>query len=575
MKKTLFALALGLFSLSLNAQKMDKCATMPSLEERLKNNPELQKFIEEQRAKKMSLRIGATYDTTGYLVIPVVFHVVYNPANPEQNIADSNIISQINVLNADFSFTSFSSPTTLSVFDSIAADCGVRFCLASVDPDGNPTTGITRTSSTTSHLLCPITNSVKADATGGKDPWPSDKYFNVWVCSMFPAVLGYATFPWDDPALDGVVLNYEYVGEHPGGSTAPNNMGRTCTHESGHWLGMRHVWGDGGCDVEDGINDTPDSDAASSGDCALTRNDCDDAGNLFWQGYDPVDMVQNFMDYSGDACMTMYTRGQMHRMWHYLLTYRDSLFHSNGCGTPALNGYAIAKNITCSNSCDGEATVYPVVGTAPFSYLWNTPNADTSAHVDSLCHGSYVVRVIDADNDTIFIPVHIITHNNLAATLDITHASCSTCTDGAITVNALGGNPAYTYTLNSGTPQTSPTFTGLGMGTYTVTVQDSCGTLVTLTGAIGDITGTKELTNNENLLIYPNPANEILTIRLNGINSLQAVDIIDITGRSVSNHTVSFKNELVLTVSTFENGTYLIRCKDSAGKIHMRSFIKN
>ncbi|HLP10566.1 MAG TPA: M43 family zinc metalloprotease [Flavobacteriales bacterium] len=499
MKKCLLAAATFFTVINVSSQTVinEKCATMPSVEFRKKNDPSVQKRWDESYASKKQLRSTANYDTTGYVVIPVVFHVVYNPSNPSENIDDTLIFSQIDVLNRDHNKTHPYVASTLAVFDSISAVTGIQFKLATVDPMGNPTTGIERISSTTSHLLAPFTNSVKTAAGGGADPWPSSQYLNIWTCEMaFGAVLGYAQFPGDDPATDGVVLHWNYVGEKIGAPTAPSNLGRTMTHEGGHWLGMRHVWGDGDCSMDDNIWDTPDSDAASSQDCMLTRNDCTDAGNMFWGGYDPVDNVQNYMDYSSDACMTMFTRQQVNRMWHYMLEFRDSLFHSGGCGTPALNGYVITQNISCPASCDGMATVVPVVGTAPFQYLWNDPMAQTNDTATGLCHGTYTVRVIDADNDTIWINAFVTTHNTMFATAAVSDATvCGQF--GTIVANAVGGMAPYTYTLDT-VSQSSNTFSNIPVGSYYLSVMDSCGTVFDQTVIIDsvDLTATTVITND-------------------------------------------------------------------------------
>lgn len=501
MKKNLLAAAAFLAVINVSSQTVitEKCATMPSLDYRMKNNSTLKKAWDENHASKKQMRSTGTYDTTGYVVIPVVFHVVYNPSTPAQNIDDSLIFSQMAVLNEDYTKTHPYVSSTLAVFDSISAVTGIKFCLATVDPMGNPTTGIERISSTTSHLLTPLTNSVKSASAGGADPWPSSKYLNIWTCEMaFGAVLGYAQFPGDDPLTDGVVLHWNYVGEKIGASTAPNNLGRTLTHEGGHWLGMRHVWGDGDCNADDGIWDTPDSDAASAQDCDTTRNICNEAtnGNMFWGGYDPVDNVQNYMDYSADACMTMFTRQQVNRMWYNILEHRDSLFYSDGCGTPALNGYVITQNISCPSSCDGVATVVPVVGTAPFQFLWNDALAQTNDTATGLCHGTYTVRVIDADNDTIWINAFVNTHTTMFANATVTNATvCGQY--GTIVANGMGGMPPYTYTLDT-VSQSSNVFSNLPVGSYYLSVMDSCGTTFDQTVMIDsvELSATAVITND-------------------------------------------------------------------------------
>lgn len=562
MKKNLLSLLLLVSSITAFTQVSltEKCGTMPSLQHRLENDARARHYL--FHSQKKQTRSHSHYDTTGYIVIPVVFHVVYNPSSPAQNIPDSLIFSQIDVLNKDYSYTNAYIGTTLPEFDSLAVHTGIQFKLASVDPDGNPTTGITRTSSTSSHALTALTNSVKKDATGGKDPWPTNKYLNVWVCNMFPGLLGYAQFPGDDPLTDGVVIAYAYVGEQPGAPTAPSNLGRTSTHECGHWLGMRHVWGDGGCGVDDMVEDTPDSDAASSQDCQLTRNDCDESCQPFWHGYNPVDPVQNFMDYSADACMTMFSRGQMKRMWNKIVDHRDSLFYSMGCGNPKLNGYIVTKNVTSYTTCDGEATFYPAFGTPPYSYLWNDPMAHTTATAMGLCDGKYTVRVVDADNDTIYVDAYVNPHSVFGASLAISHATCGTCADAGLTVTAWGGTPAYTYALNGGTPQASNVFSGLLPGSYSVEVTDSCGNSITLDTMMVGVIGIDEAStiHSNDLLVYPNPAQSSITIESVNGNSIGEIQVSDASGRVIERQIINSSKQ-TLTIESLQKGVYFVTAK--------------
>jgi hypothetical protein len=160
----------------------------------------------------------------------------------------------------------------------------LQFCLAATDPQGNPTTGIIRKSAPSSAAFDPLTayDKVKSSATDGDDPWPNGQYLNIWVCDMsvfgFTFVLGYATFPGESPALDGVVIQSEYFGY--GTAAAPNNLGSTTIHEVGHYMGMRHIWADddsgstGQCDSTDFVDDTPNQAAKSASDCNLTINSC-------------------------------------------------------------------------------------------------------------------------------------------------------------------------------------------------------------------------------------------------------------------------------------------------------------
>ncbi|MFI5203686.1 MAG: M43 family zinc metalloprotease [Flavobacteriales bacterium] len=578
MKKTVLFFLWLTVSLSAWAQQPvnEKCGTIPSLEYRKQHDLF---FINHKVPATRNASTG--YDTSGYVIVPVVFHVVYLQSDSaNQNIHDTIIWSQMDVLNEDFLRMNADAVNTLPIFDSIAVNTGIHFQLATFDPLGNPTNGITRTSTTTSHLLTPLTNSVKSNATGGKDPWPTDQYLNIWVCDMSfmgnPIVLGYAQFPGDNPATDGVVLQYNYVGATLDPGTAPNNLGRTATHESGHWFGMRHIWGDGGCGIDDGIMDTPDSDAASQTNCILTANNCDDAGNTFWGSLDPVDMVQNYMDYSEDGCMNAYTREQMHRMWYYIVNDRYDLFTSAGCGTSPLNGYAVSKRISCPGNCDGSATVYPVEGTAPFSYLWNDLLLQDSSTAVGLCKGMYTVRVIDADNDTIFMNAWVNGPDFLVPTIISVGTPCATCTTGSITVNANGGVPPYMYALNSGTPQASNQFTGLTPGNYLITVTDSCGNMFSDSVTVQNTIGINEIISESILQVAPNPAQHEINISVvNQGEFIQKVQLFNNIGQEVYQSVLNQQmNKFNIPVHQFENGMYVLTVQTTENTFQTKIIVK-
>ena len=251
--------------------------------------------------------------------------MIYNTTS--QNISDAQIQSQITVLNQDFRRTNADKTTLWPQ----AADSEIQFCLANVDPNGLSTTGITRTQ--TSVTSFSTNDAMKFSAQGGKDAWNTSKYLNIWVCNIGGGILGYAQFPGGGSAsTDGVVIGFNYFGT-TGTATAPFNKGRTATHEVGHWLNLRHIWGDGPCGTDDFVTDTPESDAANYG-CATGHVSCG-----------TVDMVQNYMDYSDDACMNLFTAGQKARMQALFATggLRVGLLSSNGCSGQSTPQYCSAS----------------------------------------------------------------------------------------------------------------------------------------------------------------------------------------------------------------------------------------
>jgi hypothetical protein len=354
MKRIFTLLALSVFIFQASAQQQ-QCGTATLLQQQLQN-PEFASRFQNSNANAAEWRQNhpeQIRSSAPVLTIPVVVHVLYK--NATQNISDQQIYSQIAVLNQDYRRMNADTVNTPAIFDTIAADINVEFCLATLDPQGNPTNGITRTSTTGGQLLgwfSPLTEDAKYDSLGGKNAWPADRYLNIWVCELFPGLLGYAQFPGGNAATDGVVITYTAFG-NMGTVTAPSLLGRTTTHEVGHWMGLYHIWGDDqDCSGSDSIPDTPNADQASSSDCQVTRNSCSNE-DAYWGTTDPNDMVQNYMDYSHDSCMNMFTNGQKARMYSFLYTdsLRLGLFTSNaGC-----NPLGIAQQATF----DQFFNVYP------------------------------------------------------------------------------------------------------------------------------------------------------------------------------------------------------------------------
>ncbi|MEE2802433.1 MAG: M43 family zinc metalloprotease [Bacteroidota bacterium] len=309
------------------AQQRD-CSTHDDMEYAMAQDPSLaQKIAKEERyiQQKANDLIQQKAVNGAVITIPVVVHVIYS--NATQNISQAQIQSQIDVLNEDFRRTNSDRDNTWSQ----AADMQIEFCLAQVDPNGNPTNGITRKASSVTSWNT-TQNRMKSSATGGTDPWDTTQYLNMWTVSALnsngrPGILGYAQFPGGNRATDGVVMGYNYFGR-VGAVSAPFDGGRTTTHEVGHFLGLRHIWGDGPCGADDFVADTPESDA-SNGGCQIGSVSCGS-----------VDMVQNYMDYSDDACMNLFTAGQKARMRANLLNggFHAALAQSTKCTPPSGGG---------------------------------------------------------------------------------------------------------------------------------------------------------------------------------------------------------------------------------------------
>jgi hypothetical protein len=225
----------------------------------------------------------------GVVEIPVVFNVIYKTA--AQNVSLAQLQSQIDVLNEDFSATNADYNNTSTYNTVKSGDIAVRFVLD----------GVNRRSTTKSSWG--TNDAMKKSAQGIAPTSPTTK-LNIWVCNMGGGILGYAQFPGGPAATDGVVLDDNATGR-TGTAAAPFNKGRTATHEVGHWLNLRHIWGDANCG-NDQVGDTPLHNTANYG--------CPAAGHRSTCSGTPIEMTMNYMDYTDDACMYMFSLGQESRM---------------------------------------------------------------------------------------------------------------------------------------------------------------------------------------------------------------------------------------------------------------------
>jgi hypothetical protein len=297
------------------------CGTLPVHERLLRTVPGYRQARDASENYAWRAMLMPFAARTGCTKISVVVHVVYKTA--AQSISDAQIKSQIDVLNADFRKKNADIGAVPAAFQPAAADARIQFELAATDPDGNPTPGILRVKTTKDAFV--DDDGVKAAATGGSDAWPADKYLNIWVCQLGNNLLGYAQFPGGPAATDGVVILYTAFGT-VGTAAAPFNLGRTCTHEVGHWLNLRHIWGDDGtgCSGDDFVTDTPNQAGPNYGTPAWPSVSCGNAPN--------GDMFMNYMDYVDDAAMMMFTGGQVTRMQATLDSTRSSIGTTTPCG---------------------------------------------------------------------------------------------------------------------------------------------------------------------------------------------------------------------------------------------------
>ncbi len=283
------------------------CHSMKVLNQKLKENPGLEqrmydieknvrKFIASKKPDRPGNGNGGgggdpeppVVDELGTISIPVIVHVLYNTSS--ENISDQQIATQIAVLTEDFRATNNDLNQVPSIFTNVVADANIEFTLDRV---------IRKATSRTSFGT---NDAIKFDAQGGSNVVTPETHLNMWVGNIGGGILGYAQFPGGSASTDGVVVGTDYFGTN-GTATAPFDGGRTATHEVGHWLNLRHIWGDGRCKRDDFVADTPSSDAPNYGCPSFPTVNCR-----------TTDMTMNYMDYVNDDCMYMFSNGQKERM---------------------------------------------------------------------------------------------------------------------------------------------------------------------------------------------------------------------------------------------------------------------
>ena len=365
----------------LSAQQRS-CGANELLARQLMEDPFMQQRMDDiERQTEQFIEAGGAQDRV-VVTIPVVVHVVYY--NSAQNISDARIMSQLQVLNDDFRRLNADAPNTPAVFQGIAADCEVNFCLATQDPGGNATTGIQRRQTSVNGFSY-SNDAVKFYSSGGLDVWDRDKYLNIWVCDLSGGLLGYAQFPGGPANTDGVVCDYAYFGTT--GATPPFDKGRTATHEVGHWLNCYHIWGDDGtsCNGTDQVSDTPNQADEHYGCPTFPQVSCNNGPN--------GDMFMNYMDYTDDACMNAFTTGQKNRMQALFSGggARVALLSSPGCQPPAGGSCGTPSGLNATNITQTSATLNwgSVSGATSYNLQWKLAAGSTWTTVTGLTGTSY------------------------------------------------------------------------------------------------------------------------------------------------------------------------------------------
>ena len=578
MKKYFYSVFCGLLGLGLPAQAQQmparrECATMEVLERQLAADPSyaarLQAIDQQAAVFAAQKATNPTQRTASGIIvtIPVVVHVLYNTA--AQNLTDAQVQSQLDVLNADYHKLNADQSKVPAAFAPLIADAGVQFVLARRDPAGNPTTGIIHKSTTATSF--DTSDKMKRSASGGDDAWPAGAYLNLWTCNLGGGLLGYAQFPGGPAATDGVAILYSAIGSG-GSARAPYNLGRTATHEVGHWLNLRHIWGDANCG-NDQVSDTPTQQTSNYGCPTFPHLTCSNGAN--------GDLFMNYMDYVDDACMQMFSSGQGDRM--------DALFASGGSRAALLSS---------------QGGVAPTGGT--------TPPAPTPAPAPSVAYcasqgGSQAYEFID------YVKLGSLTrssradggyYNGTAQNASLAAGSGQTISFSAgfagsaykeywkiyLDYNQDGdfadagellvsGSSSSSGTLSStftvpATAKTGPTRLRVIMSDNANTT--ACGSYgygetedytVTITGGAARLAAAAAYT------LYPNPAADVLNIERPASVAAAAVltvRVFDLRGAEVSGLVLT-DNQLHL--EGLSQGVYLLRISDGTNTVHQR-FVK-
>ncbi len=419
-----------LFSQDQNINPSGWCTSHENYLKQLSSNPEyvksqdeLEKFTKaytEQTLLNPEKRIQSAVK-----IIPVVFHVMH--VYGEENIGDDQIKDQIAILNRDFRRLNTDTANTPAAFRSIAADCQIEFRLAQLDPNGNCTSGINR-------VYTPLTLQAN-DKMKALIDWPSNKYLNIWIVRTISInntgggyVVGYSQFPGGGAAnTDGIILRADYIGSI-GTAIVNNSLGRPATHEVGHWLNLRHIWGDdnGACTGSDLVDDTPNQADKNFSTCPVFPQH--DSCNTTPNGV----LFSDYMDYTSGNCQNVYTVGQSTRMNAALnstVSGRNNIWSAanllaTGVSTPAqlcTADFSVNNRVVCIGT--------PISfkdnswNATPTSWAWDVDNDGITDYTTQnpthsyTTSGVYSVKLTVGDGvntKTVTKTSHIIVLNNIA-----------------------------------------------------------------------------------------------------------------------------------------------------------------
>lgn len=472
------------------------------------------------------------------IIIPVVVHVLHRNEviGFGRNISVAQIQSQIDVLNEDFRRLNADRVNTPTAFQAVAADPNFEFRLACIDPSGNPTNGITRTFAGVSQfnplgninpsdgLINEQATGIKFTSNGGRDAWPTNRYLNIWVCDMGGGLIGYGQFPFEysvKPNTDGVVMLFNAFGR-VGNLQVGLDRGKVCIHEIGHWLNLRHIWGDAICG-NDFVDDTPQQRTFRRG-CPSFPSTSDCSGNGA-----SGDMFMNYMDYTDDRCQNIYTKGQSLRM--------RAVFATGGPRASFIDNY-FKLNLPVQNPLCGSSTTVTAINPlclVPISWSITGPGtvsgAGNTATVNRTGNGTITVTATVAGyTDSKIIAAG--TPGNIS--LQANPGAFDFCNSGNMQFDASLENSSSTTTFNwsvsgsgarlkFGGGGSTPVFFINRNGSFEIigVVTNSCGTTNYSSGLMNAADFYANYCGTFRVAISPNPVKSNMSVtidRLSGVN---------------------------------------------------------
>lgn len=461
-------------------QAYHRCSTMDYLQYQIQNDPNMVTRMQQiEQFTQNYIAANGNGASRSVITIPVVFHILYNTST--QNISDAQVQAQINQLNLDYARLNADAANTPSAFASLGANTNVQFCLAQRDPNGNATTGIIHKSTTNTSFT--TDDKAKHSSTGGDDAWPASSYLNLWSCNLGGGLLGYAQFPGGAASTDGVVILYSSVGSvAKPGTAAPYNYGRTATHEVGHWLNLYHIWGDdnGACSGSDNVGDTPNQGSENYGCPTFPHTDA-------CASTSPGVMFMNYMDYTDDGCMNIFTQGQSARMAALFVTggARVGILSSLGCVAPTTT-CSVASGLTTTAITSATATFswtavsgatsykvqYRVVGTLTWSSATASTNSYNATGLTAGSNYEWQVQTVCTSGSSAFTSSTTFTTSSSTATCGAPAGlAVSAVTPTTTTVAWTAVSGAINYILQY-RPTASSTWTSVTLSTNSYTISN-------------------------------------------------------------------------------------------------------